>query len=567
MDNSPSLFDDEPMDSNNFVNPAPDAPLAARMRPRTLEEYIGQSHIVGAGTLLRSAIENDRIYSAIFWGPPGSGKSTLASIIARSTKTAFENYSAVTSGVQDIRKVIDRAHERHRKTGQKTILFVDEIHRWNKAQQDALLPHVEDGTISLIGATTENPYFEINAPLISRARIFRFESLSQDAVRSLIASALIDTERGLGNIPVQMDEDALNHIANIANGDARTALNALETAIQNAKPMGEPPKLMVTLSIAEEAAQQRALKYDKKSDEHYDTISAFIKSVRGSDPDAAVYWLAKMLLAGEDPKFIARRLVILASEDIGNADPQGLIIANAAAQAVMFIGMPEAQLTLTQATTYLASAPKSNSATIAIGRAMGDIRTYGATAVPVHLRDSHYPGSKVLGNGLEYKYPHDYPGNYIKQEYVVEGTITEPYYVPTENGYEKIITDNLRHNPKMLCTTPMIPAGPDLNVAVSFYGLLRFRQIWNHGEIAMVARDQVQIMLVQNSNRELAEQTSFRVGVVQIADIYMEFEKVNPSPIHPNGKLSVKPWGTTEFAILDPAGVCVTFYEMKQPEQ
>jgi putative ATPase len=422
------------------VDPA--APLAARMRPQSLDEYAGQSSVVGPGSLLRRAIENDRLTSAIFWGPPGSGKSTLAAVIARTTRAAFENYSAVTSGVADVRKVIERARERRRKEGRKTILFVDEIHRWNKAQQDALLPHVEDGTVVLIGATTENPYFEVNAPLISRSRVFRFERLTDEDIRALLLRAASDSERGLGKMSVHIEPDALDHLVLISGGDARNALNALESAAE-AAVTGSDGTLTITLALAEEGAQARAFTYDKQGDEHYDTISAFIKSVRGSDPDAAVYWLAKMLLAGEDPKFIARRLVILASEDIGNADPMGLVVANAAAQAVMFIGLPEAQLTLSHATTYLASAPKSNAATLAIGRAQEDIRTYGPARVPVHLRDSHYPGGKQMGHGRDYLYPHDFPGSYVDQEYVPADAKTKPYYEPTENGAEAEIKRRL----------------------------------------------------------------------------------------------------------------------------
>jgi putative ATPase len=416
-----------------------DTPLAARMRPRTLQEFVGQESVVGPGTLLRRAIEEDRLTSVIFWGPPGSGKSTLASIIAQATKGAFENFSAVTSGVADLRKVIERAKERRKKLGQRTILFVDEIHRWNKGQQDALLPHVENGTVVLIGATTENPYFEINSPLISRSRIFRFERLTAAHVLELLKRALADTDRGLGAVEVEVDEEALQHLANISGGDARTALGALETAVQLAPETDGIRR--VTLAVAEEAAQQRALQYDKQSDEHYDTISAFIKSVRGSDPDAALYWLAKMLLAGEDPRFIARRLVILASEDIGNADPMGLVLANAAAQAVMFIGMPEARLTLAQATTYLATAPKSNASCIAIGKAMEDIREKGPAPVPAHLRDASYPGAQRLGHGQGYVYPHDHPGHYVEQEYAPESARSGPYYEPTDQGYEDKIAE------------------------------------------------------------------------------------------------------------------------------
>lgn len=428
--------------STSTAETLPDAPLAARMRPRTLEEFVGQEGIVGPGTALRQAIERDQLTSVIFWGPPGSGKSTLAQIIARATQACFENYSAVTSGVGDIRKVIEAARERRRKKGQKTILFVDEIHRWNKAQQDALLPHVEDGTIILIGATTENPYFEVNPPLLSRSRLFRFERLSDQAIRRLLEWAITDTERGLGKWNLEVDNDALEHLIHIAGGDARIALNALEAAAQAATPDSEG-KRHLTLPLAEEGAQARALAYDKEGDEHYDTISAFIKSIRGSDPDAALYWLAKMLVAGEDVKFIARRLVILASEDVGNADPMALVLANAAAQAVMFVGLPEAQLILSQAVTYLAAAPKSNASTIAISRAMEEIQTNGAQPVPPHLRDTHYSGSAKLGHGKGYLYPHDFPGHYVEQQYLPPGVLKRPFYEPTEEGYEAKIKRRL----------------------------------------------------------------------------------------------------------------------------
>jgi len=405
------------------------------MRPRTLDEFSGQEGVVGPGTLLRRAIEQDRLTSVIFWGPPGSGKSTLAQIIARTTKAKFENYSAVTSGVADIRKVIEQAKERKKKLGQKTILFIDEIHRWNKSQQDALLPHVEDGTVVLIGATTENPYFEVNAPLLSRSRLFRFERLSDAAIRALLERALEDTERGLGHLHITAEAEALDFLAQVAGGDARNALTALEAAAQATVPE-ESGERRLTVPLAEEGAQARQLGYDKTGDEHYDTISAFIKSLRGSDPDAALYWLAKMLMAGEDIKFIARRLVILASEDIGNADPMALVLANAAAQAVMFVGLPEAQLTLSQAVTYLAAAPKSNAATIAIGRAMEEIKTHGTKPVPKPLRDSHYPGGKAMGHGTGYLYPHDFPDHYVEQQYLPDDIQGTPFYEPTEQGAE-----------------------------------------------------------------------------------------------------------------------------------
>ncbi|HLK54968.1 MAG TPA: replication-associated recombination protein A [Chthonomonadaceae bacterium] len=405
------------------------------MRPRTLDEFSGQEGVVGPGTLLRRAIEQDRLTSVIFWGPPGSGKSTLAQIIARTTKAKFENYSAVTSGVADIRKVIEQAKERKKKLGQKTILFIDEIHRWNKSQQDALLPHVEDGTVVLIGATTENPYFEVNAPLLSRSRLFRFERLSDAAIRALLERALEDTERGLGHLHITAEAEALDFLAQVAGGDARNALTALEAAAQATVPE-ESGERRLTVPLAEEGAQARQLGYDKTGDEHYDTISAFIKSLRGSDPDAALYWLAKMLMAGEDIKFIARRLVILASEDIGNADPMAIVLANAAAQAVMFVGLPEAQLTLSQAVTYLAAAPKSNAATIAIGRAMEEIKTHGTKPVPKPLRDSHYPGGKAMGHGTGYLYPHDFPDHYVEQQYLPDDIQGTPFYEPTEQGAE-----------------------------------------------------------------------------------------------------------------------------------
>lgn len=432
---SDSLFAAEEPEAQPGQRMDPDAPLAARMRPRTLDEFAGQQQVVGPGTLLRRAIERDQLTSVLFWGPPGSGKSTLAQVIARATKAYFENYSAITSGVADVRKVIAAARERKRKLGRKTILFVDEIHRWNKAQQDALLPHVEDGTIVLIGATTENPYFEVNAPLLSRSRLFRFEPLSAEAIRELLERALTDGERGLGRWNVTADPEALAHLAEIAGGDARRALTALEAAVQSA-PVDEAGMRCLTLELAEEGAQARSLGYDREGDEHYDTISAFIKSLRGSDPDAALYWLAKMLLAGEDIRFIARRLVILASEDVGNADPMALVLANAAAQAVMFVGLPEAQLILSQAVAYLAAAPKSNACTLAIGRATEAIQTRGAKPVPPHLCDSHSVSGRMLNKGRGYLYPHDFPGHYVEQQYLPDDVQGTPFYEPTEEGTE-----------------------------------------------------------------------------------------------------------------------------------
>ena len=421
-------------------------PLAARMRPRTLDEFVGQEHIVGPDKLLRRAIEADELGSAIFWGPPGCGKSSLAAIIANTTKSFFESYSAVTSGVADIRRVIKDATERRKLYEQKTILLIDEIHRFNKAQQDAFLPHVEKGTIVLIGATTENPYFEVNSPLISRSRIFRFEQLTNEQVEQIIRAALEDTERGLGDWNIVLDDQATEHLVNIANGDARTALNALEMAALTVPPDDEG-KRVVTLEVAEEAIQHRALKYDKDGDNHYDVISAFIKSMRGSDPDAALYWLARMIAAGEDPRFIARRIVIQAAEDVGNADPMALTVATAAAHAVEYVGMPEAQIPLAQAAIYLACAPKSNSSYKGINRALKDVAEKRAEPVPIHLRDTNYRGAAKLGHGKDYKYPHGYPGNWVEQEYMPDGVKSRPYYEPSDNGHEaeiKARIENLR---------------------------------------------------------------------------------------------------------------------------
>ena len=412
-------------------------PLAARMRPRTLDEFVGQDHIAGPGTWLRTAIETDQLSSVILDGPAGTGKSTLAHIIAHHTKAKFEKYSAVTSGVADIRRVIQQAQQRMKAQGQKTILFVDEIHRFNKAQQDAFLPFVEDGTITLIGSTTENPFFEINAPLVSRSRIFVFESLTPEQIGTIVDRTLADKERGLGRMNIDLISEARDHIINLANGDARAALNALEAAAQLAREIGG--RRVVTLALVEDAAQRRALKYDKGGDEHYDVISAYIKSLRGGDPDAALYWLARMIAAGEDPRFIARRLVIQAAEDVGNADPMALVIATAAAHAVEYVGLPEAQIPLAQATAYVTTAPKSNASYLAIDRAMQDVRNRVVPRVPKHLRDANYPGAKQFGHGEGYQYPHDSPGHFVPQEYLPEGTKSRRYYEPTEQGYEKKI--------------------------------------------------------------------------------------------------------------------------------
>jgi len=425
----PQLF--EEMDSDRQSR----QPLAARMRPRKLDEVVGQEQIVGPGTALRTAIENDDLTSMIFWGPAGCGKSTLAAVIAEHTACNFENFSAVTSGIPEMRKVIQRSKELRSATGRRTILFVDEIHRFNKAQQDALLPHVEDGTVVLIGATTENPYFEVNSPLLSRSRLFRFEPLTNDHVKALLERALADDERGLGGQSIRIDEDALDHIVDVAGGDARNALNALELAAKVA-PAGKDGVRTIDLKIAEQAIQKRVLKYDKNGDNHYDTISAFIKSMRGSDPDAAVYWLARMLAAGEDPKFIARRIVIQAAEDVGNADPMALVVATAAADAVQFVGLPEAQIPLAQAAIYLACAPKSNASYVAINRANEDVKERKAPPVPKHLRGTGYAGAKELGHGEGYLYPHSFPGHYVEQEYVPKDAKSGVYYEPTEHGHE-----------------------------------------------------------------------------------------------------------------------------------
>lgn len=449
---------DEPESGDLFELSARDAmlseaPLAARMRPTSLDEFVGQEHIIGPGKLLRRAIESGEIGSAIFWGPPGCGKSSLAAIIAKTSRCDFENFSAVTSGVADVRRIISRAKERRRLYGRKTILFVDEIHRFNKAQQDAFLPHIEDGTITLIGATTENPYFEVNSPLISRSRIFRFEQLTNEQVERVIRAALADKERGLGQWNVILEEAALQHIVNLANGDARSALNALEMAALTV-PLNAEGKRIITLEAAEDAVQHRAIQYDKNGDTHYDVASAFIKSIRGSDPDAALYWLARMIYAGEDPRFIARRLVIQAAEDIGNADPLALVLAMAAANAVDYVGMPEAQIPLAQATIYLACAPKSNASYIGINRALKDVTERRVEPVPVHLRDASYGGASRLGHGIGYKYPHDFPGNWVEQEYLPEGVQSQPYYEPTNNGHEADIKLRLENFKKRRGESP-----------------------------------------------------------------------------------------------------------------
>ncbi|MGM7702139.1 AAA family ATPase [Pseudalkalibacillus sp. Hm43] len=417
-------------------------PLADRMRPRRLDEFIGQEHIVGKGKLLRRAIEADQLSAMIFFGPPGTGKTTLSKIIANTTSAHFEQINAVTSGVADIRNITTQAKERLKMDNQKTLLFIDEIHRFNKSQQDALLPYVEDGTIILIGATTESPMFEINRALLSRSRLFRFEPLTDGHIKKVLETAIRDEERGFGKHNVQADDQALDHLVDVANGDARTSLNALELAVLTTNP-DEDGIIHITVEIAEESIQQRVLQYDKQGDNHYDTISAFIKSIRGSDPDATLYWLAKMIYAGEDPKFIARRLYVHAAEDVGLADPNALLVAQAAAQAVDFIGMPEARIPLAEAALYLATAPKSNAVITGIDQALKAVKNEKAGQVPTHLRDAHYSGAEELGSGIGYKYPHNFKDGYVPQQYLPDHLTHKTFYNPSERGYEKTVSRRL----------------------------------------------------------------------------------------------------------------------------
>ena len=430
------------------------APLATRMRPRTLDEFVGQDHIVGVGRLLRRAIESDRLFSSLmFWGPPGTGKTTLATIIANTTRAHFETLSAVMAGVKDIRRVVQEARDRRGMYGRRTILLVDEIHRFNRSQQDALLPHVEEGTITLIGATTENPYFAVVGPLLSRSRLFQFKPLDDAAVETVLRRALSDPQRGYGGRQVVVEPEALAHLVHIAGGDARAALNGLELAVESTPPQ-EDGTVRVTLHIAEDSIQRRALRYDRSGDEHYDTVSAFIKSVRGSDPDAALYWLAKMVVSGEDPRFILRRLYILAAEDIGLADPQAVVVVNSCAQAFEWVGLPEGQYHLSLATLYLATAPKSNSAG-AYWEARARIESEGAAPVPLPLRDKsdrfhgalreHY--KRTLGEHEGYRYPHDDPRGWVEQQYLPDG-VEGGWFRLRGHGYERTIVERLRRMKK-----------------------------------------------------------------------------------------------------------------------
>ena len=423
-----------------------ESPLASRLRPTKLEEVVGQQHIIGKDKLLYRAIKADKLGSLIFYGPPGTGKTTLAKVIANTTSAEFKQINATIAGKKDMEEVVSQAKDNMGMYGKKTILFVDEIHRFNKGQQDYLLPFVEDGTLILIGATTENPYFEVNSALISRSSVFELKSLDKEDIKTLLRRAVYDMEKGMGSYHAEITEDALEFLADISGGDARNALNAIELGILTTERSADG-KIHITIDVAQECIQKRVVRYDKTGDNHYDTISAFIKSLRGSDPDAAVYYLAKMLYAGEDLKFIARRLMISASEDVGNADPNALTVAVSASQAVERIGMPEAQIILAQATTYIASAPKSNASYLAIGEAMANVKMQ-KTTIPVHLQDAHYKGAASLGHGTGYKYAHDYPEHYVKQQYLPNEIKDAKFYRPTEIGYEQKIKERLErlHN-------------------------------------------------------------------------------------------------------------------------
>lgn len=419
-----------------------ESPLASRMRPTTLDEVVGQKHIIGKDKLLYRAIKADKLGSVIFYGPPGTGKTTLAKVIAHTTSARFEQINATVAGKKDMEEIVKNAKDAIGMYGQKTILFVDEIHRFNKSQQDYLLPFVEDGTITLIGATTENPYFEVNNALLSRSRIFELKPLEKQDIRELVIRAVYDTEKGMGNYGADITDEAADFLADVANGDARAALNAVELGILTTDK-SEDGKIHITIDVAAECIQKRVVRYDHDGDNHYDTISAFIKSMRGSDPDAAVYYLARMLYAGEDVKFIARRIMICASEDVGNADPNALVVAVSAAQAVERIGMPESQIILSQAAAYVATAPKSNAAYVGIQNAMKAVANMRTMPVPAHLQDKHYKGAEKLGHGLGYKYAHDYPNHYVTQQYLPDGMEGMRFYEPSENGYEKKIREHM----------------------------------------------------------------------------------------------------------------------------
>lgn len=425
-------------------NSKSESPLASRLRPTTLEEVVGQQHIVGKDKLLYRAIKADKLSSIIFYGPPGTGKTTLAKVIANTTSAEFKQINATSAGKKDMEEVVEQAKNHQGMYGKKTILFIDEIHRFNKGQQDYLLPFVEDGTIILIGATTENPYFEVNSALLSRSIIFELKKLEKEDIKVLLLRAVEDKEKGMGSYHATIDTDALEFLADVCNGDARAALTAIELGILTTE-RAEDGLIHITLDVASECIQKRVISYDKTGDNHYDTISAFIKSMRGSDPDAAVYYLARMLYAGEDIKFIARRIMICASEDVGNADPMALVVATNAAMAVERIGMPEAQIILSQAVTYVACAPKSNAAYGAIEAAMGVVKNSRTPQVPTHLQDAHYKGAQKLGRGLGYKYAHDYPNHYVEQQYLPDELVGTKFYVPTDNGYEKQINEHFDH--------------------------------------------------------------------------------------------------------------------------
>lgn len=419
-----------------------ESPLASRLRPTTLEEVVGQQHIIGKGKLLYRAIKADKLSSIIFYGPAGTGKTTLAKVIANTTSAKFRQINAAATGKKDMEEVVQQAKDNQGMYGKKTILFIDEIHRFNKAQQDYLLQYVEDGTITLIGATTENPYFEVNSALLSRSIIFELKKLDKEDIKVLLRRAVTDVEKGMGAFHAKVDEDALEFLANVCNGDARAALTAIELGILTTEPE-EDGKIHITIEDASECIQKRVVSYDKSGDNHYDVVSAFIKSMRGSDPDAAVYYLARMLYAGEDIKFIARRIMICASEDVGNADPMALVVATSAAQAVERIGMPEARILLSQAVTYVASAPKSNASYQAINKAFDTVKNSITVSVPAHLQDTHYKGAENLGHGIGYQYAHDYPNHYVEQQYLPDALVGTKFYEPTEMGYEKQIQKHL----------------------------------------------------------------------------------------------------------------------------